>query len=80
MTKLPAMCFPIAPSSQNCYLNVVLAEIVRLFRHSNEDTLCEYLTVWDNQQLSARVLGAAERVARDGQVTIENGIRRAKIP
>jgi hypothetical protein len=80
MTKLPAMCFPIAPSSQNCYLNVVLAEIVRLFRHSNEDTRCDYLTIWDNQQLNERVLGAAERVARDGQVTIENGIRRAKIP
>jgi hypothetical protein len=80
ITKLPALCFPIAPSSQNCYLSIILAEIVRLFRHSNEDTLCDYLTVWDNQQLNDCILGAAERVARDGQVTNENGIRRAKIP
>jgi hypothetical protein len=53
-------------------------EIVRLFRQSNEETMCEYLTVWNNPQPSDRILGVIEQVAREGHITIENGVRRAK--
>lgn len=73
------MCFPIAPASQRLYLNVVLAEIVRLFRMSNEMTECEYLTVWGSSVVSERVLGVVEGVARRGMVRVENGVRRARL-
>lgn len=76
---LPSMCFPIAPASQRLYLNVVLAEIVRLFRMSNEMTECEYLTVWGSSVVSERVLGVVEGVARRGMVRVENGVRRARL-
>jgi hypothetical protein len=77
--KLPKMCFPIAPFAHTYYLNVVLAEIVRLFRLSNEETQCDYLTIWDNQQLSERILSSVELVSKKGQVTVENGVLRAKL-
>lgn len=76
---LPTMCFPIASSTPKYYLNVVLAEIVRLFRQSNEETECEYLTIWNSPQLSGRIMGAVEMVAKKGQVTMENGVSRAKL-
>jgi hypothetical protein len=77
--RLPAMCFPIARHTQSQYLNVVLAEIVRLFRQSNEETECDYLTIWNNQQINESILGTVERVSRKGQVTMDNGIFRAKL-
>jgi hypothetical protein len=77
--KLPKMCFPIAPFAHTYYLNVVLAEIVRLFRLSNEETQCDYLTIWDNQHLSERILSSVELVSKKGQVTVENGVLRAKL-
>jgi hypothetical protein len=79
ITKLPGMCFPIAPSAHTCYLNVVLAEIVRLFRQSNEETQCDYLTIWDSKQLSERILSSVELVSKKGQVIVENGVLRAKL-
>jgi hypothetical protein len=79
MERLPQMCFPIAPHSQSHYLNVILPEIVRLFRQSNEETECDYLTIWNNQQLHERILGAVELVSKKGQVTMDNGTLRAKL-
>lgn len=76
---LPSVCFPIAPSSTKSYLNEGLAEIVRLFRDSNEETDCDYLTIWDSPQLSERIMGAVEMVGKKGQVTMENGVKRAKL-
>ncbi|KAH7411697.1 hypothetical protein DE146DRAFT_250965 [Phaeosphaeria sp. MPI-PUGE-AT-0046c] len=77
--RLSTMCFPIAPSSRRYYLNVVLAEIVRLFRQSNEETESDYITLWDSPQLTERIMGAVDTVATKGQVTVENGVSRAKL-
>jgi hypothetical protein len=79
MERLPQMCFPIAPHTQSHYLNVILPEIVRLFRQSNEETECDYLTIWNNQQINERILGAVELVSKKGQVTMDNGTLRAKL-
>jgi hypothetical protein len=77
--RLPELCFPIAPSTHTHYLNVVLSEIVQLFRQSNEDTQCDYLTIWNSQQLSERIMNHVELVSKKGQVTMENGVMRAKL-
>jgi hypothetical protein len=77
--RLPEMCFPIATSMQTFYLSVVLAEIVRCFRQSNEETECEYLTIWNEAQLNRRILGAVELVSKKGHVTMDNGTLRAKL-
>jgi hypothetical protein len=79
ISRLPNICFPIASHSHSYYLNIVLVEIVRLFRQSNEDTQCDYLTIWDSPQMNERILGAIELVSKKGQVTMENGVLRARL-
>jgi 2-phosphoglycerate kinase len=79
ISRLPEMCFPIAKSTQTFYLSVVLAEIVRLFRHSNEETECDYVTIWNEQQLNERILDAIELVSKKGEVAMDNGTLRAKL-
>jgi hypothetical protein len=72
-------CFPLAEHSHDHYIDVVIAEIVRLFRESNEYTACDYLTIWNNERLLERIMAPARDIARKGQVVFDKGIYRAKL-
>jgi hypothetical protein len=72
-------CFPLAQHSHDHYIDVVIAEIVRLFRESNEYTPCDYLTIWNNERLLERIMAPARDIARKGQVVFDKGIYRAKL-
>jgi hypothetical protein len=72
-------CFPLAEHSHDHYIDVIIAEIVRLFRESNEYTPCGYVTIWNNEPLLERIMAPARDIARKGQVIFERGIYRAKL-
>lgn len=79
ITNLASACFPLAEHSHDHYLDVVIAEIVRLFRESNEYTPCDYLTIWNDSAMFEHIYSPISTVANKGQVVVERGIFRAKL-
>ncbi|KAH7089620.1 hypothetical protein FB567DRAFT_590429 [Paraphoma chrysanthemicola] len=79
MCTLALNCFPIANYSHDHYIDMVIAEIVRLFRKGNEDTPCEYLTIWKGESLLEYMMLPVKNVATKGQVVVKDGMYHAKL-
>ncbi|KAH7073815.1 hypothetical protein BKA63DRAFT_604128 [Paraphoma chrysanthemicola] len=79
MWTLALECLPIANYTHDHYIDMVIAEIVRLFRRVNKDVECEYLTIWKGESLLEYMMLPVQNVATKGQVVVKDGMYHAKL-